>query len=667
MTSLTMDSAMTMPFSDALEITRRHSHGIGRKHAELKAQLLKFASMTPKNRADLPVPALLRRIADEMRCTVTMAARVVQANEDEKLRNILKFQDNPATLGDLVLWDVVNDFFQEKCRGKSEKSAWTKALSGYKDKNGEFVSGLKDDIGTIPALAAFYMLFGGAKAFNRVMNISGWSWEYVKNILSVATLRIHNFLKYFGKKTLSVMETLHTGMSFTLTLMGIVRKGLAADEAKKAAQKKDAKRAKIQKVIDNAVDDESDDFDESEDDGNIDLSAPDDLADLGHDAQDEITEPTDGFDNPEAPPPDDQDDENADDDQDEPPKTPRAVAFHLLESTRMRLERIQERSEGDQRLLDLLRLVDPPGKLVGALQKDLSGPMDARLSQRMTDLLNLAWQWANRIGVFAEIPKHKKYLGMTPEQFLPALITAVRGGYLSPDEVPKPPKPKPQKGEKVEPDTDDPGRQWLQVMDWETGRVARVVQKAPPGAVGGTVSKITVADEEIIGLFMRHVKMNKKPSDRKKFNPDRIMLRFWATVSLDGMTQVITCEKQTHLPKKSIEQAVEDIESVVPMDDPDNAGSLENASLDDVHVREDMLQFREYRALSEILKIPAGRLQEGLTGDKDMMEAVYKAIQALSNSDRRAAQDMVLHMLQLDRDDLDLDDDIHDGDQWMTG
>jgi hypothetical protein len=49
------------------------------------------------------------------------------------------------------------------------------------------------------------------------------------------------------------------------------------------------------------------------------------------------------------------------------------------------------------------------------------------------------------------------------------------------------------------------------------------------------------------------------------------------------------------------------------------------------------------------------------------MEAVYKAIQALSNADRLAAQDMVLHMLQLDRDDLDLDDDIHDGDQWMTG
>lgn len=662
-----------MPFADALEITRRHTSGTGRSHADLKAQLLKFISLNPKDRANFTVPVLLLRIADEMRCTVTMAARVVQADENEELRNILKFQPNPATLGDLVLWDTVSDFFTEKCRGQSAKSAWTKALFGYTDKNGKLVSGLADDIGQIPAFAAFYMLFGGAKAFNRVMNISGWSWEYVKNILSVATLRIHNFLKYIGKRTLSVMENLHAGMSFTLALMGIVRKGLAADEAKKAAKKKEKEmsKANIRKIIDITDDNEPDDGEDNDDD-DINLSAPDDLADLDHDTQDETTETArfrdpdgDVVDDPEAPPPDDQDDEDADDDPNEPPKTPRAVAFHLLESTRMRLERMKKRSEGDQKLLELLRLVDPPSKLVSALQKDTSGPMDAQVSRRMTDLLNLAWQWANRVGVFTEVPKHRKYLDMTQEKFLPSLISGVREGYLSPDEVPKPPKPKPKKGEKVESDSDDPGRQWLQVMDWETGRVARVVQKAPPGAVGGTVSKITVADEEIIGLFMLHVKMNKRPKDRKAFDPNRVHLRFWAAISADGLTQVITCEKETHPRKSSIEHAVEDIESVVPIAGLDNTQGMGNTSLDDVHVHEDLIQFHEYRALSEILNIPPKVIQKGLTGDKDMMEAVHKAIQALSNSDRRAAQDVVLPMLHLDRDDLD--DDIHDGDRWMTG
>ena len=662
-----MDQSLAMPFSEALEITRRHTCGTGRAHADLKAKLLDFVSMKPRDRTGLPVPILLRRGAADLNVSNALAARIVQADENEELRNILKFQPNPATLGDLVLWDTVSDFFTEKCRGQSAKSAWTKALFGYTDKNGKLVSGLADDIGQIPAFAAFYMLFGGAKALNRVMNISGWTWEYVKNILLTATRRIHNFVKYIGKRMLSVMETLHTGMAFAIALMGIVKEGLGADEVKKADRKK---QAKIQKVIDNTADAD----DEFEDDRNIDLGAPDDLTDLDHDTQDETTEvahdadgDADGLDDPEAPPDDeDTDDEDADDGPDEP-LTPRAVAFHLLESTRMRLDRMKKRSPGDQRLLDLLNLVDPPGKMVDALQKDTSGLMDAQVSQRMTDCLNLAWQWANGIGVFAEIPKHKKYLDMPPAQFLPLLIHGVREGYLFPDEAPTQPKPKPQKGKKAESDSDDPGRQWLQVMDWETGRVARVVQKAPPGAVGGIVSKVTITDEEVIAIFMLHVKMNKRPKDRKAFDPNRVHLRFWAAISADGLTQVITCEKETHPRKSSIEHAVEDIESVVPIAGLDNTEGMGNTSLDDVHVHEDLIQFHEYRALSEILKIPASRIQEGLTGDKDAMAGIQMAIQDLSPDARLSAQDTVLHMLQLDRDDLDLDDDIHDGDQWMTG
>lgn len=333
------------------------------------------------------------------------------------------------------------------------------------------------------------------------------------------------------------------GIGFTISLMGALGTG-----------KKAKKIIKVQKV--SAADTADADVSDEENDDNFNLGNADqherdcdpDPQDQGEDPKTTHEQEPGGFDDPEAPPIEDRDGEG--DDPDEPPKTPRAVAFHLLESTRMRLERARGRTQEDQRLLGLLNLVDPPVKMIDALQKSTAGPTDTQISQRMADCLSLAWQWAHKTGIFASIPKHKKYLDMPPSQFLATLIAGVRDGYLTTDEILKPLKPKPKKGEKRDADGDDPGREWIPVLDWETGRVARVTRNTPPGTITfGTNTKIQ-GDDEIVATFLRHIQMNLPFEKRKKFNAETTRLRFWAATSMDGSTQVITCEKETH-PRKN--------------------------------------------------------------------------------------------------------------------
>lgn len=640
-------TAMSMPFSSASAITEQLLNAPGHEHSRMKTKLMSYLDTDRGDRVNLPAPALLRRIANAVGCGTHAAALLVKSREDTKLRTTITFQPNPATVGDLVLWDVVHDFFVENGRGKSEKSAWNKAIWGYKSSKRGRVAGLADEVGEIPALAAFYMLSNGMSGVNRVMNIAGWTWEYVKELLTAATRRIHCFLKDVGNTLLKILEKGSHGMMFAVSLMGALVTG-----------KKAKKITKVQKVIGvdaAASNDDEDENDENDDNFTFENAHPD--PDNDPDLQDEDSKAAapDGFDDPEAVPIKDQD--NVDeDDPDEPPKTPRAVAFHLLESTRMSLDHMKSRSPGDQRLIDLLNLVDQPGKMVGALQKDTAGPMDAQISQRMADCLALAWQWAHRTGIFTEIPRHQKYLDMPPRQFLSALITGVRGEYLSPDETPKLPKPKPKKGKKREPDGDDPGREWLQVMDWETGRVARVTRNTPPGADQGpgTIAKIKIlglGDDEIRAIFLHHVKMNMKPKKRKSFNENTTRLRFWVATSMDGSTQVITCELEKHLPKKSIEHQVEDIDAVPPLD---GWGSASEATGDigDIHVREDLISFPEWQTMSKFLKLPPTVIKAGLAGDDEAMGEVHKAIQALSPAERADAQDMVVRMLRLDQEDF---------------
>lgn len=633
-------TAMTVPFTDASAIAERYLNAPGHEHAKMKTKLMNYLYLDKGERAKLPVPAILRQIADTIGCSFPVAARLVQAIENQNLRAAITFQPAPATLGDLVLWDVVHNFFEEKCRGRSEKSAWTKAIGGYESKDGIRMPGLADSIGETPALAAFYMLFNGMKGVNRVMNIAGWTWEYVNDLLAAAARRINYFVKKIGRTMLKVLEKGSHGIAFTISLISALKKGKDANKINK-----------VQKVseIDAANADE-----EGEDDNlNLENADLDDGIEHYPDPQDEdpktTHEPEPGsFDDPEAPPIEDRDDEG--DDPDEPPKTPRAVAFHLLESTRMRLDRMRNRTPEDQRLLDLLNLVNQPVKMVDALQKSTAGPADTQTSQRMADCLSLAWQWAHRTGIFA-IPKNRKYLDMPPGQFLAALIAGVRGGYLIPDETPKPPKPKPKKGEKREVDGDDPGREWIPVMDWETGRVARVTRNTPPDTITIGTSTQIQGNDEIVATFLHHIKMNLPIKKRKKFNAETTRLRFWAATSIDGSTQVITCEKETHLPKKSIEDTVDDIESFAPIEGTGNAESV--LDLDGMNVQEDMITFSDYQTLSVILKLTPTVIRAGLTGDDEVMDKIYEAIQALSPDARAHAQDIVMRILRLDQDNIE--------------
>ncbi len=636
-------TAMTVPFTDASAIAERYLNAPGHEHAKMKTKLMNHLHLDKGERAKLPVPAILRQIADAIGCSSPVAARLVQAMENQNLRAAITFQPAPATLGDLVLWDVVHDFFEEKCRGRSEKSAWTKAIGGYQSKDGIRMPGLADSIGETPALAAFYMLFNGMKGVNRVMNIAGWTWEYVNELLATATRRIHHFINKIGKKLMKSLEIGAQGIGFTISLMGALGTG-----------KKAKKIIKVQKV--SAADTADADVSDEENDDNFNLGNADQHErDCDPDPQDQDEDPKTthepepgGFDDPEAPPIEDRDGEG--DDPDEPPKTPRAVAFHLLESTRMRLDRMRNRAPEDQRLLDLLNLVDQPVKMVDALQKSTAGPADTQTSQRMADCLSLAWQWAHRTGIFA-IPKHRKYLDIPPGQFLAALIAGVRGGYLIPDETPKPPKPKPKKGEKREGDGDDPGREWIPVMDWETGRVARVTRNTPPDTITIGTSTQIQGNDEIVATFLHHIKMNLPIKTRKKFNAETTRLRFWAATSIDGSTQVITCEKETHLPKKSIEDAVDDIESFAPIEGTGNAESV--LDLDGMNVQEDLITFGDYQDLARILKLPPGTIKKGLTGDDPVMEEIHEAIQALSPAARADVQDMVVRILRLDQDNIE--------------
>ncbi|MBU2764638.1 hypothetical protein HAP94_00145 [Acidithiobacillus ferrivorans] len=632
-------TAMSMPFSNASAIAERLLNVSGHEHSRMKTKLMSYLDTNRGDRVNLPAPALLRRIADAIGCSSPVAARLVQAMENQNLRAAITFQPAPATLGDLVLWDVVHDFFEEKCRGRSEKSAWTKAIYGQKLKAGGRKPGLADTLGEIPALAAFYMLFNGLKGVNRVINIAGWTWEYIKELLATATRGINLFIKEIGNTLLKILEKGSYGMMFAVSLMGALVTG-----------KKAKKITKVQKVI--GVDAAASNDDEDENDDNFTFENahpdPDNEPDHDPDLQDEDSKAAapDGFDDPE-------DQDNVDkDDPDEPPKTPRAVAFHLLESTRMRLKRARGRTQEDQRLLDLLNLVDPPVKMIDALQKGTAGPADTQISQRMADCLSLAWQWAHKTGIFASIPKHKKYLDMTPSQFLATLIAGVRDGYLTPDETPKPPKPKHKKGEKREADGDDPGREWIPVMDWETGRVARVTRNTPPVTITIGISTQIQGNDEIVATFLHHIKMNLPFKKRKKFNAETTRLRFWVATSIDGSTQVITCEKETHLPKKSIENAVDDIESFAPIDGPGNDDESV-FDLDGINIQEDLITFGDYQDLARILKITPTVIRAGLTGDNEAMAEIHETIRALSPAMRAAAQDMVVRMLRLDQDNIE--------------
>ncbi|MCR1341892.1 hypothetical protein NRY67_04660, partial [Acidithiobacillus ferrooxidans] len=616
----------------------------GHEHARMKGKLMDFLDLDRSEQAKLPAPALLRRISSAIGCSSRIASMIIQSREDPKLRAAITFQPNPATLADLVLWDVVHDFFEEKCRGKSEKSAWTKAILGYKTKDGIRMPGLADEIGEIPALAAFYVLNTGLKGLNRVMSITGWTWEHINELLATATLRINHFLSKIGRKLLKSLQIGVHGVMFSIALMSAIAKGEAAKKVKKA------KKTTIHKIIASDTTD-ADEINEDEDDdlsfGNTDP----DNEEHDQDPQDEDPRATHepvGFDNPEAPQDEDLDGDGADD-TDEPPKTPRAVAFYLLESTRMRLERIRQRSPGEQRLLDLLDMVDPPRKMVDALQKGGNGDNDPQVDQRMADCLSLAWQWAHRTGIFTAIPKHGKYLDMPAEQFLAALIAGVRGGYLAPDEAPKPPKPKPKKGKKREADGSDPGREWIQVLDWETKRVARVTRSTPPGdsTLPGTSIQIH-GDDEIIATFLHHVRMSFPIKRRKNFNGKTTRLRFWAATSMDGLTQVITCEVEKHASKRSIEHQVEDIETVIPVDGLETPDDV--SDLDQIQIQEDLISFADLQALSRLLKLPPTRIKEGLTGDAEAMDEIRGVIQAMAPDERDDAQDMVLRMLRLDQE-----------------
>jgi len=643
-------TSLTMPFTDASAIADGYLNAPGHEHARMKAKLMDFLDLDRSDQAKLPAPALLRRVADAIGCSARIASIIIQSREDQKLRATITFQPHTATLADLVLWDVVHDFFEEKCRGKSEKSAWTKAIWGYQTKDGIRKPGLADEIGEIPALAAFYALNNGMKGLNRVRSITGWTWEYINELLAAATWRINDFLSKIGKKMMKSLVMGAKGVMFAIALMSAIRKG---EDAKKA--KKITKTQKISSVVDvdaTETDDESDEdgvdpddwMDHDPDNDEHDPESPE-----SQDEDPKTTSDPGGFDDPEAPPDEDRDGDGADD-PDEPPKTPRAVAFHLLESTRMRLERIRQRSPGEQRLLDLLDVVDPPRKMVDALQKRAADNNDPpQVDQRMADCLSLAWQWAHRTGIFTAIPKHGKYLDMPAEQFLAALIAGVRGGYLAPDEAPKPPKPKPKKGRKREADGSDPGREWIQVLDWETRRVARVTRSTPPGdsTLPGTSTQIH-GDDEIIATFLHHVRMSFQIRKRKNFNGTTTRLRFWAATSMDGLTQVITCEVEKHASKRSIEHQVEDIETVIPVDGhgyPD-----EVSDLDQIQIQEDLLGFADLQALSRLLKLPPTRIKEGLTGGAEAMDEIRGVIQAMVPDERDDAQDMVLRMLRLDQE-----------------
>lgn len=116
-------TALTMPFVEALAIAERHLIAPGQEAARMRARCLAFTDLDGSERAKRPVPATIRQIADAIGDTPAMAIRLIRAWENPKLRAAITFQPNPATLADLVLWDVVHDFFEDKCRGRSEKSA----------------------------------------------------------------------------------------------------------------------------------------------------------------------------------------------------------------------------------------------------------------------------------------------------------------------------------------------------------------------------------------------------------------------------------------------------------------------------------------------------------------------------------------------------------------
>ena len=505
-----------------------------------------------------------------------------------------------------------------------------KTIWGQKTKNGR-KPGLTDVIGEIPALAAFYMLNKGLKGVNRVMNITGWTWDYINEILATTTRGINHFLHKIGKTAMKLLEKCSHGIAFTMSLMGALGTG---EKTKKITKVRNSGKIVVAAENNNGDDHQ---FDEEETEGD-----PDQHEDDPQDEDPKAThEPeSGGFDDPEALSSEDRDDP------DEPPKTPRAVAFHLLEATRMRLERMRDRTPGDQRLLDLLRLVDPPTRMVDALQKGATGPSDPKISQHMADCLNLAWQWAHRIGIFTTISKHQKYLDMPTEQFLAALIAGVRDEYLTPDETPPPPKTKPRRGEKAESDSNDPGRKWVQVMDWETGRVARVTRKTPPGnaQLPATTARILDVDDAVVAEFLDHCKLGLKPKARTTFKPERVRLRFWSAISSDGEVQIITGEREKRLSKKSIEVQVEDVDDIAPADDP---GMNDELDLNAINIQEDLIAFGDYQALAKLLKLTTSRVMGGLTGDSVAMSEMHEAIRALNPDARDAMQDMVIGMLRL--------------------